>query len=66
MQAPGLKSYFMVIVCFHEMRVDGKGKFESFIILATWGEQWEYFNNYFRYFVVVNECLYFKSLEGYR
>ena len=35
MQAPGLKSYFMVIVCFHEMRVDGKGKFEIFIILAT-------------------------------
>ena len=54
MQAPGLKSYFMVIVCFHEMRVDGKGKFESFIILATWGEQWECFNNYFKYFVVVN------------
>ena len=35
MQASGLKSHFMVIVCFHEMRVDGKGKFESFIIVAT-------------------------------
>ena len=35
MEAAGLKSYFMVIVCFHEMRVDGKGKFEIFIILAT-------------------------------
>ena len=33
MQAPGLKCYIMGIVCFHEMRVDGKGKFESFIIL---------------------------------
>ena len=66
MQAPGLKSYIMGIVGLHQMIIYGMGKFESFIILATWGEQWEYLNNYFRYFVVVNECLYFKSLEGYR
>ena len=66
MQVSGLKSYLMVIVGLHEMIVYVKGKFESFIILATAGEQWEYFKNYFRYFVVVNERLYFKSLEGYR
>ena len=35
MQALRLKSYLMGIVCFHEMRVDGKRKFESFIIVAT-------------------------------
>ena len=39
MQVSGLKSYLMVIVGLHEMIVYVKGKFESFIILATSGEQ---------------------------
>ena len=48
------------------MRFYVKGNFESFILLATWGEQWEFFDNSFIYFVFINERLYFKTLEDYR
>ena len=66
MQAPGLKCYIMGIVGLDEMSLPGKWNFENFIISATWGEEWEYFENCFIYFIFINEHLYFKSLEGYR
>ena len=66
MEGPEWKSYIVGIVGLHEMRVYVKGNFESFIVLATWGEQCEYFENSFRYFVVMNEPVLFKSFQGYR
>ena len=66
MPAPGLKSYIMGIVGLYEIRVYGKWNFENFLISATWGEECEYFDNCFIYFIFINERLYFKSLEGYR
>ena len=66
MPAPGLKSYNMGIVGLYEIRVYGKWNFENFLISATWGEECEYFENCFIYFIFINERLYFKSLEGYR
>ena len=66
MPAPGLKSYIMGIVGLYEIRVYGKWNFENFLISATWGEECEYFENCFIYFIFINERLYFKSLEGYR
>ena len=66
MEAPGLKSYIMGIVGLYEIRVYGKWNFENFLISATWGEECEYFDNCFIYFIFINERLYFKSLEGYR
>ena len=65
-EASAWNDYITGIVGLHEMRVYVKGNFESFIILATWGEQCKYFENCFIYFVFMNERLYFKSLEGYR
>ena len=65
-EASGWKDYITGIVGLHEMMVYVKGNFESFMISATWGEQCQYFENCFIYFVFINEHLYFKSLEGYR
>ena len=53
MEAPGLKGYIMVVVGLHKVRTYIKGNFQSFVVLATWGEQCEYCENCFKYHLMV-------------